>query len=587
MYKQVNDFLIQQQIFVNQKRVYHNAIRLNPENGENGLSMCQIIAKPPIIPNILPNFRKIYSVQSRNVIQYIDFKESEQNYYIFMEQLNQGTLDDIMNKSIINEDKAKHYFREILNGLKSLHENQINFVDLSPKNIFQKDDSIKIGQINICFDQLANMQTEEDFKNIGIVKEIIPPEILQNQTKFSMVSDLYTASVLYFKMIYKRFPFNGATKAELIEQIKENNIDFTCQEQEVSKETIDFLQQTLKYDPNQRLNWSQVYSHSLLKLLNITNDYIVQSTLLSISINKLITRSDLITKTFDCEKNRQFYQEIEQNNQDVINETGAVKKYDNILNQEQEQFQKQLSFVKDLFKNQRTNLLKKQIDYYIEQRNMYSSLSETLSYVRLFDEEFQSFTLQFVILKIIFLISQSLILQIYEIKQINRSDQCFTLDLQEEYDNFQKKIDEEHKIIDSQFTKILRLSQSNLERARMKGNVDQRISEILNKTSQYTLFEILRDQTKLFIEKIPSFKIIQNDIKMQYEIIIQVLFSLALIVSYLLKWSPTQILQKAPIEYLEFIRNESIEGLQNECKSKQNSIDQAFEKISKGQIRQF
>ncbi|CAD8167755.1 unnamed protein product [Paramecium octaurelia] len=589
MNKQIKDFLIQQEIFVNQKRVYHNAF--NTEKGE--IRLCQIIAKPPIIPNILQNFKKIYSVQSRNVIQYLDFVESENNYYIFMEQLNQGTLDDIINTQNINEDKAKCYFREILNGLKSLHENKITFVDLSPKNIFKSDDSIKIGQINICSDQLANMQTEEDFKKFGIVKEIIPPEILQNQTIFSMASDLYTASVLYFKMIFKRFPFNGETKTELIDKIKENNIDFTCQDQAVSMETIDFLKQTLKYEPSQRLNWSQVYSHPLLKLLNIVNDYIVQSTLLSISINKLITRSDLVTKTFDCEKNRQFYQEIEQNNQAVNNNNNIepAQNNDNALNEESEQFKKQLSIVKDLFKSQRTTLLKKQVDYYIEQRNMYSSLSETLSYVRLFDQEFKSFTLQFVILKIIYLISQSLIQQIEEIKYATKPEQCFTQNLQEQYDNLKKKIDEEHKIINSQFNKMLEQSQSNLERARMRGNVDQKISDIINKTSQYTLFELLRDQTKQFIEKVPTFnQIIQNkkiDPKTQYEIIIQVLFSLALIVSYLLKWSPTQILQKSPIEYLEYIRQESVETLITECQQKSQSIDQAFDKISKAQIRQF
>ncbi|CAK61596.1 unnamed protein product (macronuclear) [Paramecium tetraurelia] len=568
-----------------QKKVY---ISRNQFTGESGQCVCQIIAKPPIIPNILQNFKKIYSVQSRNVIQYLEFVESENNYYIFMEQLNQGTLDDIMNTSNINEDKAKCYFREILNGLKSLHENKITFVDLSPKNIFKSNDSIKIGQINICSDQLANMQTEEDFKKFGIVKEIIPPEILQNQTIFSMASDLYTASVLYFKMIFKRFPFNGETKTELIEKIKQNNIDFTCQDQAVSMETIDFLKLTLKYEPSQRLNWSQVYSHPLLKLLNIANDYIVQSTLLSISINKLITRSDLVTKTFDCEKNRQFYQEIEQNNQAVNNNIEEpAQKSDNALNEESEQFSKQLSIVKDLFKSQRTNLLKKQVDYYIEQRNMYSSLSATLSYVRLFDQEFQSFTLQFVILKIIYLISQSLIQQIDEIKNATKFEQCFNQNLQEQYDNFQKKIDEEHKIIDSQFSQMLRLSQTNLERARMKGNVDQKISDIINKTSQYTLFELLRDQTKLFIAKVPTFNIIQNDLKTQQEIIIQVLFSLALIVSYLLKLSPTQILQKSPVDYLEYIRQEPIETILTECKQKQQSIDQLFEKISKGQIRQF
>lgn len=36
-----------------------------------------------------------------------------------------------------------------------------------------------------------------------------------------MISDLYTASVLYFKMIYNRYPFIGTTKTELIQNIKE------------------------------------------------------------------------------------------------------------------------------------------------------------------------------------------------------------------------------------------------------------------------------------------------------------------------------------------------------------------------------
>ncbi|CAD8073358.1 unnamed protein product [Paramecium sonneborni] len=584
MNKQLKDFLIKDQIFSNKKRVYHNAIKLHPENGENGQCVIQVISKPPIIPSIQQMFKKLCGVSSRNVIQFIDLKESPTNYYFFMEQINQGTLDEIMTTSIINEDKAKCYFREILNGLKSLHENQITFVDLSPKNIFFLNDEIKIGQINIFIDEIANMNNDQDFDSFGIVKEIIPPEILQNQTNSSMVSDLYSASVIYFKLLYKRFPFNGSTKEELIYNIKENNIDFSCSDQTISNESIDFLQKTLRFDPSERLNWSQVYSHPLLKLLNIANTLIVQSTLLSISMNTLIQKSDLEPKTFDCEKNRQFYQDIEQKTISGIhlNENQAIYNQNN-LNGDQELLKKQLCITKDLFKDQKTKILKKQLDYYIEQRNIYSSLSQTLSYVRLFNTEFESTTLEFVILKLIFLISQSLLQQIYEIRSVVQFEQSLSQDLQEKYDNFQKKIDEEHKIIDSFFSKALQQAKINLEKSKKKSNFE----EIINKTSQYTLFELLRDQAKIFIQKIPSFKNIQNDIKLQYEIIIQVLFSLALVVSYLLKWSPSEILKKSSIEYLQYINTQSQEILLEEYKQKYASIDQAFDKISRSSIKQF
>ncbi|CAD8083839.1 unnamed protein product [Paramecium sonneborni] len=588
MYKQLNDFLIKEQLFSYKKRAYYNAIKLHPENGENVQYMCQIISKPPINPSIEQNFKKLCNISNRNVIQYIDFKESPKNYQIFMEQINQGNLDEIMNNTNIDEDTAKCYFRQILNGLKSLHENQITFIDLNPQNIFKSNDEIKIGQINIFIDEIANMENDQDFNDYQIVKEIIPPEILQYQTQASMVSDLYSVSVIYFKLIYKRYPFNGSTKEELIQNIKKNNIDFSNNDKIISNESIDFLQKTLRFEPNERLNWSQVYQHPLLQLLKINKNSIAQSTLLSISMNQLISKSDLLPKVFDCEKNRQFYQDIEQKSISTIhkNNTQTIQKQKS-QNEDLDQFDKQLSIAKDLFKEQRIKLLQKQLDYYIEQRNIYSSLSQSLSYVRLFNNEFHSATLEFLILKLIFLISKQLIQQIYEIKLAAQFEQCLCQDLQEKYDNFQKKIDEEYKIIDSQFSKALYQAQIYLEKSQKKANFDGRLWGIINRTTQYSIFEFLRDQTRTFIQSIPTFKVILSDIKIQYQIIIQILFSLALVVSYLLKQNPIQILKKSPIEYEQYIRTQSTETLIEEYKEKQKCIEQAFDKVSKICIQQI
>jgi len=77
----------------------------------------------------------------------------------------------------------------------------------------------------------------------------------------------------------------------------------------VSNESKDFLKRILVYDIRQRLKWSDVYRHSLLRNLNVPDNVPVEQSILmtNASMNKVITFSGLNIQKFDVKENENFY----------------------------------------------------------------------------------------------------------------------------------------------------------------------------------------------------------------------------------------------------------------------------------------
>lgn len=53
---------------------------------------------------------KLLSISNRNVVLYKEFKETNNNYYLFMNLFNEGTFDKVISE-YMNEETAKNYLR--------------------------------------------------------------------------------------------------------------------------------------------------------------------------------------------------------------------------------------------------------------------------------------------------------------------------------------------------------------------------------------------------------------------------------------------------------------------------------------------
>lgn len=102
--------------------------------------------------------------------------------------------------------------------------------------------------------------------------------------KYDNKVDIWAMAVCTYEMIFGFCPYFGTSDEEIIESIKENNLDFNANSIKISNECKDLLQRMLVVDPKKRINWTEMFNHPWVFDRNKGNtlnngDILLQSTL--------------------------------------------------------------------------------------------------------------------------------------------------------------------------------------------------------------------------------------------------------------------------------------------------------------------
>jgi len=175
--------------------------KLNAKEKENSLNEVRILA----------------SVSHPNVVSYIDafYDDSSSTLCIVMEFADDGDLESKINKHIklkkkFPEHEIWHIFKNIVLGLKSLHDKKILHRDLKAANIFMnKKGVVKIGDMNvskIIKQGLLYTQTGTPY--------YASPEVWKDKP-YDFKSDIWSLGCLLYEMTTLKPPFRGNTMEEV------------------------------------------------------------------------------------------------------------------------------------------------------------------------------------------------------------------------------------------------------------------------------------------------------------------------------------------------------------------------------------
>ena len=130
------------------------------------------------------------------------YEEREYDKFIFIQmELCKENLKSYLNNNTITLNEKKSICKQILNGLKCIHTNNILHRDLKLANILVSfDNTIKIGDFGLAVN-IYDLDTEE----VGTYG-YIAPEIFKGD-KYSFKSDLYSLGIVFLE-IFKDFKTN-------------------------------------------------------------------------------------------------------------------------------------------------------------------------------------------------------------------------------------------------------------------------------------------------------------------------------------------------------------------------------------------
>ena len=197
--------------------------------------------------------------KSKNIVKIFETYETKKHICMVMEYICAGDLlTYIKKRSKLTEPVAKFIFKQIILGIKHIHDNSIIHRDIKLDNILLDLDN----NIKICDFGVSRKINKDDimFEQCG-TPAYIAPEILINKGYEGFGVDIWSAGVVLYAMLSGTVPFKGNNLKEL------HNLIISGDYKEVkgiSNEAEDLLKNILEVDPNKRFKIEQILNHPWL-----------------------------------------------------------------------------------------------------------------------------------------------------------------------------------------------------------------------------------------------------------------------------------------------------------------------------------
>jgi len=234
---------------------------------------------------------KLFTFQNENIVQLIDKKESEHNYYMVFEYCNGGDLRDLLKRKggKLAENDARGIIKQIVTALDLLYKNRIIHRDLKLANLFvhypdinNKSEKliIKLGDFGFATelnsddnysDANSNNSPQNQTKTLCdqyLMRSVVgtaltmSPEIMCEQP-YSFKSDIWSLGMILYELVIGQCCFKGDDKLEILKNIQEGFYDIPT-DIKLSLECRKFINDCLQYNPKNRISWEQILIHPFI-----------------------------------------------------------------------------------------------------------------------------------------------------------------------------------------------------------------------------------------------------------------------------------------------------------------------------------
>lgn len=218
-------------------------------------------------PDFLPHFRNELLIHSQikhpSITQLLDVLLDKENIYIIVELCDGGDLNDlVIQAGGLPEDRARHYFKQIMSAISYIHRLGVAHRDIKLENILvTSNDCAKLTDFGLCKQQNTGSLLLTTCGTLIYAA----PEIIKEEPYDGMKADIWSAGIVLFAMVANHFPWSSDEDLPPEKLVHETarqiiNGEITLPEG-ISFDLQNLLANMLNIDPDERPTAEDVLQH--------------------------------------------------------------------------------------------------------------------------------------------------------------------------------------------------------------------------------------------------------------------------------------------------------------------------------------
>lgn len=202
----------------------------------------------------------------KNIVKVHEVMTENDYIYVVMEYVEGGELFDKIKQSRgLAEPTARRWFREIIEAVEYIHDNNIVHRDLKPENVLI-DKTQKIKICDFGFGNVVREQHEVLSTYCGSPFYAAPEMVTATPYQGPPV-DLWSCGVILYAMLTGSLPFQGDEMPRLFQKISRGQYSIPPY---VTRDASDLIQRLLCRDANERITAKDCLLHPWLTPPSIT-----------------------------------------------------------------------------------------------------------------------------------------------------------------------------------------------------------------------------------------------------------------------------------------------------------------------------
>lgn len=198
--------------------------------------------------------------EHENIVQYLGTDQESEKLYIFLELVTQGSLSSLYQKYRLIDSQVRAYTRQILTGLKYLHDRNVMHRDIKCANILVDARG---------FIKLADFGLAKETSKLNELKSCkgsaywMAPEVINPRKSYWLPADIWSLGCTVLEMLTRRPPNGDLEWHRAFWKVGHGEVPHIPDT--LSRDAKDLIQRCLKFEAADRPSAAELLDHPFVK----------------------------------------------------------------------------------------------------------------------------------------------------------------------------------------------------------------------------------------------------------------------------------------------------------------------------------